>query len=165
LESKGRDDGGAAALDDETTGPRGEEGKPGLDGAEGGLLGGVDPFGEAAGGVPDAGAPPFPPPPVFKKRFAPAKPSPIWMAWPTADDIGVPEQKSICMTMGVTRLPRMSQMATMPPMTSLTGVNPVASPAAKAPALTVEPTLVSIEKPTRSTTAKPMGHARMARVC
>jgi hypothetical protein len=55
------------------------------------------------------------------------------MAWPTADDIGVPEQKSICMTTGVTRLPKISQTATMPPMTSLAGVNPVASPAARSP--------------------------------
>src|ERR1700761_2567407 len=68
--------------------------------------------------------------------------------------MGVPEQKSICMTMGVTRLPRMSQMATMPPITSFTGVKPVANPAAKAPALTVEPTLVRMEYATTSHAAQ-----------
>jgi hypothetical protein len=63
----------------------------------------------------------------------------------SADHIGVPEQKSICMTMGVTRLPKISHTATMPPMTSLAGVNPVANPAASAPALTTEVPLVSSE--------------------
>ena len=67
------------------------------------------------------------------------------MAWPTADDIGVPEQNNICMTMGVTRLPKISHTATMPPMTSLAGVNPVANPAAKAPALTTDVPLVRSE--------------------
>ena len=65
------------------------------------------------------------------------------MACPMADDIGVPEQKSICMTMGVTKLPRMSQTATMPPMTMVAGVNLVATPTAIAPALTAEVTLVN----------------------
>ena len=65
------------------------------------------------------------------------------MACPMADDIGVPEQKSICMTIGVTRLPRISQTATMPPITMVAGVNLVATPTAIAPALTAEVTLVS----------------------
>ena len=123
------------------SGPLGDQGNEGVGGALGGGPDEEPGVSVEGAGPPDEGAPP--PPPFCRKRLTPAKPSPIWMACPMADDIGVPEQNNICMTTGVTKLPRMSQTATMPPMTIVAGVNLVATPTAIAPALTAEVTLVN----------------------
>ena len=139
LEPEGRGERGEGEAGAGASGPWGDQGNEGDGGALGGGPDEEPGVSLEAVWLPDEGA--LPPPPFCRKRLTPAKPSPIWMACPMADDIGVPEQKSICMTIGVTRLPRMSQTATMPPMTRVAGVNLVATPTAIAPALTAEVTL------------------------
>ena len=119
------------------------EGPPKNGGDGGGADGGGEPLVplDEDEGEPDGAGVPSPPP-LWRNLLAPAKAKPIWIACPTDDDRGVPEQKSICITTGVTRLPRMSQTATMPPITREAGVNLVATPTANAPALTADVTLV-----------------------